>query len=173
MTSTPSRSSSTDDGAGRLHSALVSAFAATIIEIEHPDGTWLIRPVGEADTPSEGAGPSALPDASGRLHVLTACNPGSVPLSVDRNARRQDRLAQQLRSLATACWPAVGRSEDGSWAEPSFAVVGLDRTVAAAIGQQSGQLAIFEITDDILVVRCRDTEVVSRTPAVLHVLPGD
>jgi hypothetical protein len=152
---------------GALTGDLLEAYAGTHIAIRLPEGTLHVRP-----TDAGHAVPLAWPAAvHPPVHVITACNPGSVPLAEARNAARQARLEEQLRPLAVQLWSAEGRSPDGKWAEASIAVTGLDRTVAATIGLHAGQLAIFELAEDLRVVCCRDTEVVSRRPGELTADP--
>jgi hypothetical protein len=66
----------------------------------------------------------------------------------------------------------LGRSVDGTWSEDSFLVVGTTRATAAELGRQFGQRAIFERDhDDLLVVGCRDANVVRRAPLQIVRVP--
>jgi hypothetical protein len=49
--------------------------------------------------------------------------------------------------------PALGRAPDGTWAEPGFAVGGLNEDAAAGLGATWDQLAVYWITlDEVAVV---------------------
>lgn len=78
-----------------------------------------------------------------QLAVLTGWNPGvSRPgraANVKANARLEARLCKEARRYV----PAVGRSPDGSHAEPSFAVFDLDADDARTLAEDFGQAAVF------------------------------
>ena len=99
------------------------------------------------------------------LFVLTAWNPGGVDRDRGANDEAERVLEEALAAAGTTFWPALGRSRDDSWSEPGVAVAGLDRDAACALGERYGQLAVYELTDDVVrVVRCTDCAVVREQP---------
>jgi len=123
------------------------------------DGGWIeIAPVSE---PMGAAGVAAIDEP---VHVISGCNPGYRETD-EVNARRHRELELRLRKLGPDPSPAVGMSPDRSWVEPSWAVAGLSRKTVCALGQEFGQVAVFEVDSDrIRVVRCADSEAVSSRP---------
>lgn len=87
------------------------------------------------------------------LCLATAWNPQAVPRGRTENRLSNRRLRSALEARPV-CWrPAVGRSVDGSWAEPGFLVGGLSNEEAAALAAQWSQLAVFVIgLDDVVVI---------------------
>src|SRR5690348_14167237 len=99
------------------------------------------------------------------LFVLTAWNPGGVDRDRAANDEAERELESELASADASFWPALGRSPDDSWSEPGVAVAGLDRYAACALGERYGQLAVYELTGDVVrVVRCVDRAVVRERP---------
>jgi len=112
------------------------------------------------------AGPGAeavLPE--GRVHVVTAWNPGGATWPESENRFANDRLAEVLigRDLEPAA--VKGQSLDGRWGEESFAVAGASRSQMAEIGAEFDQRAIFELDGESLyVIRCPDGQVMRERP---------
>ena len=99
------------------------------------------------------------------LFVLTAWNPGGVDRDRETNDEAERVLEAELTGAGRAWWPADGRSPDDSWSEPGVAVAGLDRAAACALGERYGQLAVYELTGDLVrVVRCVDRAVYRERP---------
>jgi len=90
------------------------------------------------------------------LFVLTAYNPASVSLDHAVNERRNAALGDELSSAGLTAYPAIGRSPDGTWTEPGFALPGIDLAKAAGLGREHGQNAVFEILPGCLVVHACD-----------------
>ena len=107
-------------------------------------------------------GPNAEPLPAGApIFVLTAYNPGGVDRGETENEADERVLEQELSANGATFWPALGRSPDASWSEPGVAVAQFDRAAACALGDRYGQLAVYELTDEhVLVVRCDDAEIV-------------
>lgn len=94
-----------------------------------------------------------LPDGAAHVHIITACNPRSERLPRGDNEDRNRSLEQDLDAAGLAHRPAVGRSRDSSWAEPSFAVLDADEAVVLALAERWEQHAIYRITaTDVTVV---------------------
>jgi hypothetical protein len=109
--------------------------------------------------------PEVDPLPADPLFVLTAWNPGGVDRDVATNDDAERALEQELASAGTTSWPALGRSPDDSWSEPGVAVTGPDRAAACALGKRYGQLAVYELTEELVrVVRCADRAVVRERP---------
>lgn len=121
-----------------------AAFTATRIHIFVAEGTVTVQP-------------DLLPERfpwNHPVHVITAWNPGVV-CSVEQNQLANAELEAALRASGHQVYAAEGRSIDGSWVEESYAVEGLSRDEAIAIGRRFSQLAIFEITDvGVDVIAC-------------------
>ena len=110
-------------------------------------------------------GPRVDPLPSDPLFVLTAWNPGGVDRDRETNDEAERVLEAELTGAGRAWWPADGRSPDDSWSEPGVAVAGLDRAAACALGERYGQLAVYELTGDLVrVVRCVDRAVYRERP---------
>jgi len=96
------------------------------------------------------AAPLALP-----LTIVTAHNPDGIPRSSKENRRRSHELRDLLDERGLRWRPAVGRAQDGSWAEFGFAVGGLTDEESARLGAIAGQLAVFVVSDEeIAVLAC-------------------
>jgi Protein of unknown function (DUF3293) len=108
-------------------------YLSTEISIALPDRGW----IGALD---------AVATLKPPIHVLTAWNPGFRRLGLEENRGRNRRLLERLSAQDVVIHPAVGASPDGSHYEESYAVVGLQRTVAIELGRELEQAAIFELT---------------------------
>ena len=100
-----------------------------------------------ADRLANGIAPLELP-----IFIVTAHNPDAQRLPDEENRSRNFELRKHLDERGISWHEAVGRAPDGSWAESSFAISGLTETDAIAIGRRFGQLAIFMVTLDQVVV---------------------
>lgn len=123
---------------------LADAYAATVIEVTWPDGGELTGDrvplvVGPSDPSSGGR----LPPGVTTIHVVTAANPWSQTLDDERNAARNRHLAADLDARGWHRVPAVGRSPDGAWREPGFAVADAPDAEVLAIGAAHEQHAVF------------------------------
>jgi hypothetical protein len=132
--------------------ALWDMYLEAIIECEVDGHTQCLR------------GPSAeLLPATAPIFVLTAYNPGGVDRGEAENEADERVLEQELAAIGATFWPALGRSPDGSWSEPGVALANFDRARACTLGDRYGQLAVYELSDEeVLVVCCRQSEVVRR-----------
>jgi len=120
---------------------LFAAYRATTFEA-HIDGERepLAIRVGERCTRLD-----ALLDAHGvdAWVYVTACNPGSLELSDDENARRNQALARELARCAVAVFGGEGRGDEPGWKpEPSFLALGLTLEDGVELGRRHGQNAI-------------------------------
>ena len=132
-----------------MTAALWDMYLGAIIECEIDGRTQCLR------------GPDAEPlPARAPIFVLTAYNPGGVDRGDAENEEAERSLEQELSAAAVTYWPALGRSRDGSWAEPGVALAKFDRAAACALGDRYGQLAVYELTDEqVHVVRCVGAEI--------------
>ena len=91
------------------------------------------------------------------LFVITACCPYSIDIDHQSNRHLHQQLKQHLDSrfpLASS-EEIIGRSADGQWQELSWAVTGIDKHQALAIGRMFHQWAIFSFDQgERLVLRC-------------------
>ncbi|MGH8274855.1 MAG: DUF3293 domain-containing protein [Gammaproteobacteria bacterium] len=116
-----------------LRRALREAYENAVYEADLADGTAVFR-IGKAP---EGAAPGEP------LAILTAWNPAQDLPGGEANERANARLAAEIERHGFTHYPALGRSEDGSHAEASFAVPGISRASARALGSRFSQAAIF------------------------------
>ncbi len=100
------------------------------------------------------------PEAARRLgtslFVLTAHNPASEILDDAVNDQRNAALLEQLGAAGLTVHPAIGKSPDGAWFEPGFALSDADLATATDFGRAHGQNAIFEVRPDRLIVHACD-----------------
>lgn len=82
----------------------------------------------------------------GTAVLVSACNPDSQPLPPECNLLRQRALEDELNEQDFAFLPALGRSDDGDWQEPSVLVLGISEAEAQAVAARWGQRA-FVIYD--------------------------
>jgi hypothetical protein len=74
---------------------------------------------------------------------VTACNPGSVPLSDEDNSQRMNRLEQAVRQGGWLFYHGHGAGRDGEWpAEPSLLILGISEREALDLARSFGQNAI-------------------------------
>ena len=77
------------------------------------------------------------------LAVITAYNPYSVVCNDAENRRWQAQLKELLSLHGYETLPALGVSSDGTWEEPSLAVLGISHELANAFGCCFRQNAII------------------------------
>lgn len=74
---------------------------------------------------------------------VTAWNPGSVPLSLEENRRRQATLVRATSEMCKQTWPGRGVPDAGDWIpEESLLVADLTADEALRLGRRFGQLAV-------------------------------
>ena len=74
---------------------------------------------------------------------ITACNPFSNLLSDEDNAKRQARLAAELKRRSLYFFGGIGQHPSGNWpGEPSFLVLGLALEAAKSLGKAYEQNAV-------------------------------
>ncbi len=123
-------------------------------------------------------GPDALDELPlpAPIYVITACNPGGVDRAEEENRAATARLVGELWVSGLAISRALGRSPSGDHSEASVAVSGLNRTEALRVGRRYGQIAIYEVTADTVILaacHCERVEAFDRrgslTPDVFGV----
>jgi hypothetical protein len=122
---------------------LVEAYAATVVSIALPGHGWVdaakaVRTIGRP------------------MHVVTAWNPGESRPGIGVNRGRNRDLRNRLAVPGTEIHCALGASPSGDHYEESYAITGMSRADALAVGREFGQAAIFEVTADNLVVVSSD-----------------
>jgi uncharacterized protein DUF3293 len=90
------------------------------------------------------------------LFIVTAHNPDAKRLPDEENRSRNLELRKLLEERGLSWHEAVGRAPDGSWAESSFAISGLTEADAIEIGGRFGQVSIFMVSLDHVVVIATD-----------------
>lgn len=113
--------------------ALARAYERAVYTADLPAGRIAFR-VGE---------PPLGPAPDGPLAIITAWNPGPDRPGGRENREANDRLRAVLRDGGWTFHPASGHATDGSHAEPSFAVLGIDAGAALDIARQFNQAAIL------------------------------
>ena len=77
---------------------------------------------------------------------------------MDANRQRNSELADRIVTLGGTLYPALGASPDDDHFEESYAVIGLERSVALKLGREFAQEAIFEVTPSMQrVLACDGT----------------
>ena len=140
-----------DDGRSRLQPSdqVIDAWKTAVIDVE-VDGVSI--------DPRELAALNGCP-----VHVVTAWNPGGLALDRSVNDLAHLALQEQLRSMDVRALPAKGSGATSSWEEPGFAIMGLSRADARALGASFGQVALYEASaDEILIVWCASERVISK-----------
>lgn len=127
---------------------VVRAFHAAVVEVDAPDGTWSLRPLGVGEPPA----PEVFPFGLERLSVLTAYNPGGVARPEHVNVAAQAALTKQLQMAAVPAWPARSRSPEGDWEEPSLALPDVTTASAASLSLRHEQAAFFLWTPGFLTI---------------------
>lgn len=119
--------------------ALESAFLATIYRVEMPERCFDLQ-IGVAD--------SALDDCLrtrgiGTWGILTACNPGAVPLSDDENRRRHLQLCKRLKRSGWHCFTACNLDAGGDWPpEPGCFIQQISQEQLRMLAGDFSQLAV-------------------------------
>lgn len=86
------------------------------------------------------------------IHIITAYNPFERVLSNEENSRRHEALRKLLLHRPVQFLSVYGKSPDGQWIEPSYAIHGFSRSEACRLARDIGQRAIFELDDQFLYV---------------------
>jgi hypothetical protein len=122
-----------------MNERLDAAYRATSYVVDGPDGAFALR-VGETSPPLD----DLLRRHGARSWAfVTACNPGSIPLSADENRGRAEELT---RVVSEGGYPfRTGRGiGEGDWLpEESLLVLEIALEDAAALGRRFGQNAIL------------------------------
>src|SRR5262249_40065815 len=118
---------------------LASAYLRTEVSVALPDKGWV--------TATEAARGAPTP-----LYVITAWNPGDARPDAATNRRHNRQLRARLNAVAIEVYAALGASIDSDHFEESYAVAGLTKSEALALGREFKQAAIFEITSQVLTV---------------------
>ncbi|MEE2857890.1 MAG: DUF3293 domain-containing protein [Planctomycetota bacterium] len=105
---------------------------------------WAVMPVEEGIT----EGGYLLPDP---IHVVTAYNPDCIPHTEAENQRRHQEMDDWIHDHDLPLWEGTGFASDGGWSEEGFALVGLSRMEALAVGRRWGQRAIWEWNAEALL----------------------
>ena len=119
---------------------LESAYRATTFRVYLPDGHCDLRPGTASETLHcwlETAGVSCFA-------ILTACNPGSVPLDENENTGRQSRLECELLDSGYETYAGENVADDAAaWpVEESCFVPGIPVAEAMTLGEKYGQNAV-------------------------------
>ncbi|WP_038028240.1 DUF3293 domain-containing protein [Thioalkalivibrio sp. ALE31] len=106
--------------------------------VETADGSWVLR----IDRAADEVAAWMAGHGTHRLVVLTACNPGSQPLTEEENQQRQQRLERAVTEQGLRAWPACNRDPLGHWPdEPGLAIADLPEHLLARWLETFGQNA--------------------------------
>ncbi|HBS05383.1 MAG TPA: hypothetical protein DEA96_10480 [Leptospiraceae bacterium] len=81
--------------------------------------------------------------------IITAYNPGHRRPAKEENELSNQRMLQTLQQAGLSCYPALGRNEDSSHQEPSFAValetgpLKYQLAFVSSVAGAAGQAAVF------------------------------
>nr|WP_156000737.1 DUF3293 domain-containing protein [Thioalkalivibrio sp. ALJT] len=118
--------------------ALEQAYRAADYELTTATGRHLFH----VDQPAPAVAAWMRHHGLHRLVILTACNPGSQPMSATANAHRQRQLEAAVRDRGLAAWPACNRDPQGHWPdEPGLAIAELPDALLATWLTDFGQNA--------------------------------
>jgi hypothetical protein len=119
----------------------------------------LVRACGDTfdlDAVSSNPWPEAIARLRPPITLVTGWNPRGQPAQGAANRAANRALRASLETRGRPWRAALGRARDGSWAEPGFAIGGLDESEAAALGREWRQLAVYRITATEVVVLASD-----------------
>lgn len=137
----PDRHVALVDVKGAEQGILADAYAATVLELTLPDGSVVV-----VEPTDDGSVQGPFPESAERIHVITAHNPRSVLLSPSENTERNRELERRLRGMGARFRPGTGRSPEGSWTEPGFAVFDEEEAKLLDMAEEFDQNAIFRWT---------------------------
>ena len=100
--------------------------------------------------------PPALSSLAQPWAIITAYNPYSAEHTEAENREAQARLTDMLTLHVYRMLPAIGRSSDGKWEEPSILILGISCDLAKAFGTcfQQNAIVFGEIGGPIELVFC-------------------
>jgi len=100
--------------------------------------------------------PPALSSLAQPWAIITAYNPYSAEYTEEENQTAQARLTDMLTLHGYKMLPAVGRSSDEKWEEPSKLVLGISYELAKAFGTcfQQNTIVFGEVDGPIELVFC-------------------
>ena len=101
----------------------------------------------DLDEVPEGGLADAVAPLEPPICIVTAWNPMSVPQPLDVNLAANLLLQAALEARPLPWLPAEGRSPDGSWREPGFAIDHISEADAREIGHWWAQVAVFYLTE--------------------------
>jgi hypothetical protein len=121
-------------------SELDEVYRATAFRVDAPGGAFCLR-----DGQLSVAVDRMLADHQmSSWAYVTACNPGSSPLSGARNDERMRRLEAEVREVGYRFHRGEGIGALGDWPpEPSLLILGIDEDLARALARRYGQSAIL------------------------------
>ena len=116
---------------------------------EYGKALFEIHPPGKSVTTIHADGMISGPVPETDLLIITAYNPGHRRPSQQENEKANQRLAQVIEKAGLTSYPALGRNEDGSHREPSFAValetgpLKYQLAFVSSLAGRAGQAAVF------------------------------
>jgi acetyl esterase/lipase len=106
----------------------------------------------------EWIGAQAAARELGPFTVLTSDNPFSNELHADENAERRTELLADLQRRGVRLRHTIGRDPIGAWpAEEGFALLDQSVEFARELARAWDQFAIYDVTEDHVLVRSVDT----------------
>jgi Protein of unknown function (DUF3293) len=124
----------------KMHESLPGAYEATDFWVDDaPAGPFSIRCGERSPTLDRLLSDAGLEDWA----YITACNPGSRPLTDEENASHMRKLETQLQALGCTIYHGRGVGKGGDWPpEPSLLVLGLGEEEGLEFARTFGQNAI-------------------------------
>ena len=116
-----------------MNHRLDAAYRAASYVVQGPDGPIAIR----VDDGSPALDDLLVGHGTRCWAFLTACNPGSTPLSDDENCQRMAELQLLVSDAAYPFYPGEAVADDGGWpVEPSLLIVGIATEDAATLARR-------------------------------------
>ena len=110
----------------------------------------------DLDAPAGSGWAAAIAPLVTPLTLVTAWNPRGRAAGRAANRTANRALRRSIEARGWAWRPALGSARDGSWAEPGFAVGGLDEVEAARLAAEWDQLAAYLIDEQEVAVLASD-----------------
>lgn len=117
------------DATRGVPAATTAAFLAAVFVVEIGTQRWTVTPLDTPDTSTD-----VHPAGRSAIAILSARNPGGHAGDPEADDAGHAALVGALATARVPTWPALGRSPDHAWTEPSLAVpLTRDTTLATLV----------------------------------------
>jgi acetyl esterase/lipase len=154
ITASPRTSATTRAALAFAESVLRPRLTASLVKSYQVPPTELVVNVSR----DEWVGAREAARALGPFTVLTSDNPFSKELRADENAERRSELFADLQRRGVSVRHSIGRDPSGAWPlEEGFALIDQSVEFARDLARAWDQFAIYEVSEDQVLVRSVDT----------------